>query len=231
MSADQAEPWWAAGRPPVLPPDPDLEPLHQREYRVRAWKRDEQSMLLRGAVMDQQPGDSLARSIREMGGQDDGHAVTMHHMVVDLVVTMPDLVIADAEVLFEIYPQDVCPGIAASYRELIGVSIGRGFTRIVRDSFGGPRGCTHTTALLQAMAPVAVQARFAFTHVQSLTASEKGASLRAETRGGLRDTCHAWAEPNALWQAELRGERQRPSLPYRRRLSDAGIDEADLRRS
>ena len=40
---------------------------------------------------------------------------------------------------------------------LVGLSIARGFTHRVRELFGGPRGCTHTTALLQAMAPIAMQ--------------------------------------------------------------------------
>jgi len=37
------------------------------------------------------------------------------------------------------------------------LSIARGFTHKVRGLFGGPRGCTHTTALSQAMAPEAIQ--------------------------------------------------------------------------
>ena len=152
-------PWWE-GHPALLPPDPDLEPLHQRDYVVRAWKRSDDSMLIRGAVMDIKPGQPFAERIIAAGGDDDGRPLLVHHMVVDLVVRYPDLTITDAAVVFEAFPNAGCPGITTHYRELIGLSIARGFTHQVRERFGGPRGCTHTTALLQAMGPVAVQAVF-----------------------------------------------------------------------
>ena len=58
---------------------------------------------------------------------------------------------------FEHHPREECPSITAHYDELVGLSIARGFTHRVRELFGGPRGCTHTTALLQAMAPIGMQ--------------------------------------------------------------------------
>ena len=36
----------------ILPPDPELEVLHDREYRVRAYRKDP-NLLIRGAVRDQ----------------------------------------------------------------------------------------------------------------------------------------------------------------------------------
>ena len=41
---------------PILPPDPDdLEVLHDREYRVRAYRVADDQLLIRGAVRDQRP--------------------------------------------------------------------------------------------------------------------------------------------------------------------------------
>ena len=38
----------------ILPPDPEgLEVLHDREYRVRAYRVSDEELLIRGAVRDQ----------------------------------------------------------------------------------------------------------------------------------------------------------------------------------
>src|ERR1700759_5662715 len=106
-------------------------------------------MLLGEAVEDRKPG-------RYWPGDPDEELI-MHRMIVDLHVSHPEFVITAAEVHLEVHPHPQCPRIEANYRSLIGLSITRGFTHKIRELFRGPRGCTHTTALLQAMAPVAIQ--------------------------------------------------------------------------
>jgi hypothetical protein len=220
--------WWE-GPPDILPPDPDLQPLHARDYSVRAWKRSDDSILIRGAVMDIKPGAPFAARIEALGGRDDGRPMTIHHMVVDLVVEFPSLTITDASVVFESFPQPGCPAISASYRDLIGLSIARGFTHEVRQRFGGPRGCTHTTALLQAMGPVAVQCIFSMRPPGSgpAQAADQGGSQNSF----MRDTCHVWAAEGPLWQGVTMGRSPSVPLPMQQRLRDAGLDpdQVDLR--
>lgn len=219
MTGSDGGPWWE-GRGDALPADPELEPLHQRDYQVRAWKIDDSSMLIRGAVMDLKPGAPFAEAIREAGGDDDDGPLAMHHMVVDLFVSFPDLTITDASVVFETHPQPGCPAVAPRYRELVGLSIARGFTHEVRRRFGGPRGCTHTTALLQAMAPVAVQCLFSMRRSGPVPAGGSG-------QGGssfMRDTCHVWAEEGELWQAVTMGQSPPVALPLQERMRRAGLE-------
>ena len=80
-----------------------------------------------------------------------------------------------------------------------------GFTHKVRELFGGPRGCTHTTALLLAMGPAVVQSIFS---MQVIAARERGiasddgmaalAEMPIEERRKFwafnMNTCHVWAE-------------------------------------
>jgi hypothetical protein len=207
----------------MFPPDPELEPLHGRNYAVRAWRLSDEAMLLRGAVMDMKPGAPLAARIAAAGGHDDGRPMVIHHMVVDLTVGFPSLTITDAAVVFETFPQPGCPGISPRYKDLIGLSIARGFTHEVRQRFGGPRGCTHTTALLQAMGPVAVQCIF------SMRQSGGGPIADAASDGGsqpsfMRDTCHVWSAEGDLWQGVSMGRLPPVPLPMQRRLRDAGLD-------
>ena len=225
--------WWE-GHPELLPPDPELEPLHQRNYQVRAWRMNDSSILIRGAVMDLRPGAPFAERLTAAGGDDDGSPLAMHHMVVDLVVEFPELTITDARVLFEKHPQPGCPAIAAHYRELIGLSIARGFTHEVRRRFGGPRGCTHTTALLQAMSPVAVQCIFSMRRFGPLPGGPAplvdsgGQPMVATEAGGepsfMRDTCHVWSADGELWQEVTLGRPVPLPLPMQERLRRAGLD-------
>ncbi len=134
----------------ILPPAPEgLETLHDREYRVRAHRAAADRLLIQGAVRDQKPPGLYM--------PDDPDPMTIHHMQVTLEVSFPDLEIVDVTVHFEAHPTSSCPSITQRYGNLVGLSIARGFTHRVRELFGGPRGCTHTTALSKATAPVAMQ--------------------------------------------------------------------------
>ena len=213
----------------ILPPDPDgdLEVLHDREYRVRAFRRSDGTLLIRGGVRDQKPPGLYFA--------DDPDPLTIHHMQVDLVVDFPSLEITAATVVFEMHPNDTCPSIAEHYGKLVGLSIARGFTHRVRELFGGPRGCTHTTALLQAMAPVAVQCGWSMRMSavrrsregggddEAPTAAPTAASAEALWRGNL-DTCHIWAEDGDFVRAVRDGGHVPTPVFIRRRLEARGLD-------
>ncbi len=221
----------------ILPPDPEgLEVLHDREYRVRAFRKDP-NILIRGSVRDQKPP-----GLYIVG---DPSPLTIHHMQVELEVAFPTLEIVAAAVLFEAHPNDTCPMISTHYEQLIGLSISRGFTHRVRELFGGPRGCTHTTALLQAMAPVAVQCFW------SMTASEARRSDNAEvdaTAGNVTvhrraptaqereaqwkinlNSCHVWAEDGEMVRSVRAGEPIKPMNFARDRLAELGLDDNSWR--
>ena len=101
------------------------------------------------------------------------------------------------------HPATTCPDITPRYDLMIGLSIARGFTHKVRELFGGPRGCTHTTALLQAMAPVAMQCFWSMRAAQARLDGVETSMFEAD-RGDDGDnddmwmlsinTCHVWDE-------------------------------------
>ena len=178
----------------ILPPplDTDLEEIHDRSYVVKAYRKDATTIVLRGAVRDEKPAGLYVPN--------DPEPLPLHHMVVALTVTMPEMIITDARVEFEVYPHGGCPAIASHYEKLIGLSIARGFTHKIRELFGGPRGCTHTTALLQAMAPVAIQSVWSMRSAnvrEGVAAFEPEPKTREERLARMRfnlNTCHIWDE-------------------------------------
>lgn len=171
------------------PPEGAVPVVHNREYRIESYRLGTDRLLIQGALRDQKPPGLFIPG--------DPKPLTIHHMTLELEVKMPSMVIDAVRTHFPTHPQSTCPAIIDHYDELVGLSIARGFTHKVRDLFGGPRGCSHTTALLQAMAPIAMQSH---TGMVVLAAEEEGRPNPMMERPAddswkrLVDTCHVWAD-------------------------------------
>ncbi|MEY4174417.1 MAG: hypothetical protein RI900_1582 [Actinomycetota bacterium] len=203
--------------------DPDQQILHERAYIVRAYRKDADTLLLRGAIRDQKPPGLYIPG--------DTENLTVHHMIVDMHIAVPSLEITKANVVLETHPHANCPRIEDHYQNLVGMSIARGYTHKVRELFGGPRGCTHTTALLQAMGPVAIQSMWSFRVV---AAREMGitrdqlASMGPEARERSiamnLNTCHIWADDGEQVAAVREGRPMEVPVWIQRRYAELGMD-------
>jgi len=206
--------------------DLDLVLLHDRTYRVRAYAQGPNRMLLRGTVLDRKPAGLYVA--------DDPEPLTVHHMVVDLVIEFPSLEIVQARAVLEIHPHEQCPRIEDHYQNLVGLSITRGFTHKVRELFGGPRGCTHTTALLTAMGPVAIQSIWSIraASAEGQPVDDPRVVTPEERRAALRwniDTCHVWAADGGMVTAVEAGEDMAVPLWAEARLRELGRDPGEWR--
>ena len=201
------------------------ELLHERTYSVRVHRTNDREMVARGTVHDVKPPGLYIEG--------DPDPLTMHHMTIELRVECPSLVITDAHVQFGTHPQDTCPAIASHYGNLVGLSIARGFTHQVRERFGGPRGCTHVTALLQAMAPALVQATWSMRIHDTRASSEQGGVPATDMLARLKlansGTCHVWAVDGEMMAAVDRGESPGPTIAVRERLESLGRDPMEWR--
>jgi hypothetical protein len=112
--------------------------------------------------------------------------------------------IVDVEAVTDSSPYRICGEVAPDFRKLIGLRIGSGFHRAVRERLGGVHGCTHIVELL---GPVATTA---FQTVSSRKARDLNREHRAKTgtlpkpdaakasskpprKPYVIDSCHAWA--------------------------------------
>ena len=146
--------------------------------------------------------------------------------LVELEVQHPSLEIVGANVVFETHPHGTCPSITAHYGRLVGLSIARGFTHKVRELFGGPRGCTHTTALLQAMAPVAVQSIWSMRVAPTSgvrVMRPRDPDERRKMMAFNLNTCHVWSEDGERMQAIDRGEEPEMPLWMTARMARLGV--------
>ncbi|MFZ8997771.1 MAG: DUF2889 domain-containing protein [Ilumatobacteraceae bacterium] len=205
----------------IMPPQPTngSAVLHDREYRVRAYRLADDRLLIQGAIRDQKPPGLYL--------EDDPDPLTVHHMQLSMEIAFPELEITAATVHFETHPNTTCPSIVDHYGNLVGLSIARGFTHRVRELFGGPRGCTHTTALLQAMAPVAMQC---FWSMKAAAARDEGrpspiASGEVDDDEGWKriiGTCHVWDPDGDAVAARRDGTFPAVPVFLQRRLDELG---------
>lgn len=203
-----------------------LEVLHDREYRVRAFRVAPDRVLIRGGVRDQKP-PGLYLDI-------DPDPLTIHHMQVDIEVSYPTMEIVAAKVHMEVHPNIECTRIEPHYDKLVGLSIARGFTHKVRELFGGPRACTHTTALLQAMAPIAIQCMWSMRASDAkqpgdVDASEADRSpmKRSDMWKMNLNTCHVWAEDSDVVARYAAGGTFEPPVFAQERMVELGITAQD----
>lgn len=206
----------------LLPEDASLEEVHTRRYETRVYRVSADELLVRAAVSDTKPPGLYIEG--------DPEDLEIHQMQLELRVAYPKLVILSARVVFETHPHTTCPLIADAYARLVGLSIARGFTAKVRELFGGDRGCTHTNALLQAMAPAVVQSVWSLSVREGTTLSGSKSRLTPAERerriAGNLNTCHVWAESGAHVEKLRRGDvSEFPPLPVKDRLRALGRDE------
>lgn len=194
-------------------------PIHRRSYDCEAFEDGPDRMRVRGHLTDTKPlGLGLA----------DGNPMVIHDMTIELVVTVPDFTIVDVHSHMDVHPYDICPAVLADYRQLVGRSITRGYSRVVRELFGGPQGCSHMGALLQALGPVAVQASWSLMTLHD----ELGTSFQDEDGEADRqrrvamnvNTCHVWAaDGEHLRSVQAGNDSGRPSW-VQDRLRLLGVD-------
>ncbi len=205
--------------------------VHQRSYEVRGFHLGGTRLLIRGVVDDQAPAG--------MAVPGDPESLTLHHMIVDVTVDVMTTIIEAVDVRFEENPHATCPTIAPAYQQLVGASMGRGYSNRVRELFGGPRSCTHVVALLQAMAPLVAQSRWPlFARLQSSPPAghsagsagtpDRDEQLTTDQRRTLShvnlNTCHIWADDGAMMGLVNEGAAVPVPNPILRRMKTLGLE-------
>jgi hypothetical protein len=117
----------------------------------------------------------------------------LHDMELGVVVRRADLTIVDAAADMQRFPHAECTDIEPAFRDLVGLSVARGYTSAVQERFGRQRGCSHLEFLARAIGPVVVQGVTSGGAWQV----EKGNGQHPMSEGGfafLSNTCHVWAD-------------------------------------
>ena len=173
-----------------LPQAVRREHIHTRQINFTGYEREDGCFDIEAHLVDTK---TYAFSNNWRGTIEPGEA--LHEML--LRVTINDkFQIQDIEAATESSPFSICPDITPAYKALIGVTMGPGWRRVIRDKVGGMQGCTHLTELLYPMATVAIQTiKPLQNHRRKLADSDSKAHVG---RPFVLNTCHAWAETSPV---------------------------------
>ncbi|MBL4819688.1 MAG: DUF2889 domain-containing protein [Gammaproteobacteria bacterium] len=113
----------------------------------------------------------------------------LHEMLLRVTID-DDFVVRNIEAATDNSPFEMCPDIAPNYKALIGINMGPGWRKAIRQVVGGTDGCTHLTELLFPMATVAFQTIWPRKQQLQQSGSDTGDNKQ---RPQILGTCHAWA--------------------------------------
>jgi hypothetical protein len=154
-------------------------PLHTRTIRIDGFARPDGLLDVEARLTDVKHYD-----LPGWGAGPLPAGSPMHDMAVTMTVDVDGTIRAfEARTLAG--PHASCPGGAANFSRLAGLSIRKGFLKAAAERIGGVEGCTHIRELLQQMATVAFQSMREM-RVKSYTANP-------DRPPPLIDSCIAWA--------------------------------------
>jgi len=183
-----------------LSPPVGRQHLHTRRVTCQGFYREDGLWDIEGRITDEK---TYEHANEWRGPLKPGDYV--HDMSIRLTLDHR-FTIVDVEAVTDSSPYRMCGDITPNYRKLIGLRIGPGFTRAVKERLGGVHGCTH---LVELLGPVATTA---FQTAGSRKANELQAAHRAkigkppkardpaapQRRPYMLDNCHTWASDSEV---------------------------------
>lgn len=165
------------------------EMLHKRDFAFEGYLRADGNYDIEGRMTDRK-SYAFPNDFRGEIQADE----PLHDMRICVTID-EDFRIIDIVAETDAAPFEICPAITPSFAALKGAQIGRGWTRLLREKFGGVKGCTHHIELLRTLATVAFQT--VYGEQQRRRRAEHTAPPFENSAPGKRpafiDTCHALA--------------------------------------
>jgi hypothetical protein len=115
-----------------------------------------------------------------------------HGMLIRLTLD-DEFIVREVQVSMPDVPTSECRGAVRAYEKLLGEGIGPGFSRRIKELFGGVGGCVHLTELLL---PIATTAFQTIPMGRAMVAPRNAQDAQGYSRAtaGLLNTCHALRE-------------------------------------
>jgi len=161
--------------------------LHKRRLSIDGFEREDGLYDIEGRIIDTK---TYAYESDWHGQVEPGTPV--HDMQIRLTID-DRLKIHAAEAVTERSPFPPCHEVAPNYEALVGLTIGPGWTRALRQRVGSTAGCTHITELLNQVATVAFQTMVKKRQEESAARKAAGDNKGPASRPLMIGTCHALA--------------------------------------
>ena len=159
--------------------------VHTRDISMRTLNLGEHYILVEGSLIDHRYLPEHDKTSKE--------PELVHHMVIQLKVKGPRMLIEQASAIMPHHPRKECPEVLPWIRNLEGLEIAPGYTMKVKKVIGGTKGCAHLTSLVIAMGESAVQGYWSAYGMES-----RKMGLREQTIKKFINTCHLWKEDGPI---------------------------------
>jgi len=170
-----------------LPPPAARAPLHARRLTIDGYERDDGLYDIEGRIVDTK---TYAYDSDWHGRVEPGTPV--HDMTIRLTIDAR-MKIHGVETVTDRSPFPPCHEATANYDALVGLTIGPGWTRALRQRVGGTSGCTHITELLGQVATVAYQTMVKKRQEEAKKRTVDGLSDQPKKRPMMIGACHSFA--------------------------------------
>jgi hypothetical protein len=165
-------------------------PLHRREIVLDGYLRDDGLLDIEARITDVKRYDFP---------KEDQGVVTagspIHDMWLRLTIDEKMLIHA-VEAVTDAAPYTICPDITPNFQRLVGVSIGPGWRRAIKERLGGVHGCTHLVELLGPLGTVAYQTMYG--HMNKKRREQGLPRTTSGKRPEILNTCHAYDESGPI---------------------------------
>lgn len=166
----------------------ERERVHTRRIVCEAFRRRDGLWEIEATVIDEKGEDMPFRSRPMVRPGQSLHDITIAVLIDD------DAVIHDVAARMQTVPWAACPESQAAYRRLIGLQIGAGFMREVRERVGGVAGCTHLTDLLVQVGNTYTQAIWPTLIARQFAAEPDPRKWTDRRAVGFVGGCAAWRQ-------------------------------------
>ncbi|HSE73421.1 MAG TPA: DUF2889 domain-containing protein [Dongiaceae bacterium] len=166
---------------------------HFRNYQFAGYRRADGLFDIEGRMTD---AKSYSFPSEWRGRVQEGEPI--HDMRIRLTLD-EQFIIRDVECVTAAGPYEICPAVTPAFAALKGERVGRGWSRILREKFGGRNGCVHHVEMLRAMATVAFQTLYGWQERrkretgQSSSEGPPSPEAAPGRKPGFIDSCHALA--------------------------------------
>jgi hypothetical protein len=172
-----------------LPAATPRAPIHNRTIVCDGYRREDGLWDIEGRLVDTKsyPFANTWRTEVQPGEP-------LHEMLVRLTVDN-DFTVVAVETASEHTPHRDCGDILPNFQRIVGLRIGPGWSRRIKELTGGVQGCAHHVELINLLATVAFQT------MGPLLARERarsGASEPVDAKAFLVNSCHIW-RPEGEW--------------------------------
>ncbi len=168
--------------------------IHTRRVVCKGYQRDDGLWDIEGYLADTK---SYGFDNKHRGRVEPGNPV--HEMWLRLTID-DRFTVKAVEAVTENGPFAECPGATPNFQRLVGLTMGAGWNRRIREMLGGAAGCTHLVELTGPMATTAMQ---------TIWPLRQTSQPKTTDRPRLLDSCHAFRSDSpvvkALWPDHYTG--------------------------